>query len=1006
VVWIVVAALAVWVLVQQQRLSALSDRLTRLSLDLAALAARGTPAPTHTPEASPAKASPPEAPPVLAEVVAPGPAVAERSEPPLSPTVPVPAPPPPVGPRPEAADLSETPPPPAPGPSIADWLSENGLAWIGGGALALGGLLLVAYAAQQGFFTPALRIAAAITLGLGALGVGEALRRGVWARSGPNLLVAALTTAAGAATLYAAVWAASLLYHFIPIATAGALLTAVSVGLLALALLHGEPLGILAILAAYLVPVVARGGGWTDEVLDAFIFLILATGTAASGLRRWARAGLTALAGAAVWSLARLAADDTGGAAFLLAAAPALSLGAVALAPKRAGDEAGEEPLFALTPVVAVVGACILSFFLWPTGRDAGARDGALSAAVIIAIVGLGVRLRRLPPGLLAAPAALAVLAALVMAHAQAVQIVWLLPTLAALALAAFTGAERGPAGRAGAVAGGVGTALSLTIAAQGLAGALPGWDWSIDAGFSALFAIGAVVLARRSREPESDLTPAVFIAAAAETLGLALHAILDGRAAPTGYGLLGLLLAALAVRVRWRGFAESAAVAALFSFASLLAPPIAGAALEGTGSWPVVATAAGAAALAQFATWRVLKARPDVPGCSEAVSTAALLSALLGAFLVIQIWGRPQGDGPTTLDPFAQASLRTLLLLAAGLVLALRGAATRFGRLRAPALLTLGTAHGLILQGLVLNPWWGPFDAPVTGPPGIDGLLLGLLAPALILLDVARRPGLRVLRLSRPAVGAALAFVVLWLLGEIRRLFHGPNLTQGPMSYAEIAAYADAALALALGLDAVRERLTALAAASLAVAIDAAAWIAQVLALWLLGYIASPWWGPLDGDLAAPLPLAILYLAGCLFSARLAQIARAGQRPAMAKAALVSAGVEAFAALTLAVRYGFHGAAMRAPLREASVETWTFSAVWAVYGLALLAAGASRRDVWLRGLGLAVLLTTTLKVFLFDLARLEGPIRAASFLALGAVLLLGALAARRFAAAARRNEP
>jgi uncharacterized membrane protein len=53
-----------------------------------------------------------------------------------------------------------------------------------------------------------------------------------------------------------------------------------------------------------------------------------------------------------------------------------------------------------------------------------------------------------------------------------------------------------------------------------------------------------------------------------------------------------------------------------------------------------------------------------------------------------------------------------------------------------------------------------------------------------------------------------------------------------------------------------------------------------------------------------------------------------------------------------------------------------------------------------LRGIGLAVLLATTAKVFLFDLGHLEGVVRAASFLALGLVLVVGALAARRFSSA------
>jgi len=51
------------------------------------------------------------------------------------------------------------------------------------------------------------------------------------------------------------------------------------------------------------------------------------------------------------------------------------------------------------------------------------------------------------------------------------------------------------------------------------------------------------------------------------------------------------------------------------------------------------------------------------------------------------------------------------------------------------------------------------------------------------------------------------------------------------------------------------------------------------------------------------------------------------------------------FSLLSLVVRYGFHGAAMRTPLKEASVETWTYSAVWAFYGLVIVAAGARGAD-------------------------------------------------------------
>jgi uncharacterized membrane protein len=997
-VWLFVLGLAFWSFLQQLKITDLADRLSQLSRELALLSGADARAPTAETAKS---AEPLETPLVRAPTsipATPEPTPSWPTSPSLAPTPPRPAPAPASPPR-------------EPGPSVSDWLAENGLAWIGGGALALGGLLLVAYAAQRGFFTPALRIGAATALGLAALAAGEALRRGVWAKTGPNLLVASLTTAAGAATLYAAIWAADLLYHFIPAGEAGALLATVSLGLLALALLHGEALGLLAIVAAYVVPVISGDGGWGGNTLNGFVLLILATGLGVAGLRGWSRAGAFALAGAGLWALERLGGSDRTGAALITAAAPLLTLCAGVYANRSARRSAavGADPFGRLLDA-AVIGASVLTALQWMTSSAAPPQEPLAATLAIILAIGLGVRAGLVAPTLLWAPAAALVYQPVwssLVSHSHIAP--WLMPALAALAIAGFDGARRSRGARAAAVAGAAGAALTLTLSAAALARDLPGLDAMVDAGFAVLFATGATILARRSADARTDWAPAAFIAAAAETAGLALHASADGRLAPTAYGLLALVLAALAVRVTWRGFAESAAVAALASLASLLGAPVAGDALLGRMGPGAILVVCGAAAMVQFAAWAVLRRRDDVRSSTEAISTAALVSALLGGFLALQVLDQPRAGASTLLDGFTEASLRTILLLAAGLVLAIRGAASPWGRARAPVLLTLGVLHGLIMQGLLLHPWWGWTPGhPVLGPPLADGLLLGLLAPALLTADAARRPGVRDARLSSAAVAAALAFTALWLLSEVRRLFHGPLLDQGPVSFSEIGAYAVAALGVALLLDASRAWLNALTASGRGIAetVNALAWVALALAFWLLTYVASPWWGPLEGDLDAPALLIAFYAAGCGLSAGLAWVARRSARTLLARAALIAAGVEVFALISLIVRYAFHGAAMRAPLREASVETWTFSAIWALYGLLLLAVGAGRRDQALRGLGLAVLLGTTAKVFLFDLARLDGPIRAASFLALGVVLLAGALAARRFAARTASQGP
>jgi uncharacterized membrane protein len=108
------------------------------------------------------------------------------------------------------------------------------------------------------------------------------------------------------------------------------------------------------------------------------------------------------------------------------------------------------------------------------------------------------------------------------------------------------------------------------------------------------------------------------------------------------------------------------------------------------------------------------------------------------------------------------------------------------------------------------------------------------------------------------------------------------------------------------------------------------------------------------------------------------------------------------FVALSLAIRRLYQGGDMRAALEAGSLETWTYSALWAVFGAGVLGYGAVRKDPALRWSGLAVLLFVTGKVFLFDMSQLEGVVRAASFLGLGAVLVFAALAARRFSAPAR----
>ncbi len=73
-------------------------------------------------------------------------------------------------------------------------------------------------------------------------------------------------------------------------------------------------------------------------------------------------------------------------------------------------------------------------------------------------------------------------------------------------------------------------------------------------------------------------------------------------------------------------------------------------------------------------------------------------------------------------------------------------------------------------------------------------------------------------------------------------------------------------------------------------------------------------------------------------------------------------------------------------------------SALWGGLGLALLIVGLKRDSRALRLGGLGLLAVSLGKLFLYDLATLSSVTRALSFLAVGAVLLLGAFFYQRAA--------
>ncbi|MFL5797337.1 MAG: DUF2339 domain-containing protein [Actinomycetota bacterium] len=119
------------------------------------------------------------------------------------------------------------------------------------GALAVvaGAGFGVAYAVQRGWIGPLARVLATAAAGGVAIAVSERARRRDWTAPAQAL------AAAGVALLYLAVWSSSRIYGFVPLPAALALLSAVTLGAAALAVLHdSELLALLALGAGFLNP--------------------------------------------------------------------------------------------------------------------------------------------------------------------------------------------------------------------------------------------------------------------------------------------------------------------------------------------------------------------------------------------------------------------------------------------------------------------------------------------------------------------------------------------------------------------------------------------------------------------------------------------------------------------------------------------------------------------------------------------------------------------------------
>ena len=174
--------------------------------------------------------------------------------------------------------------------TLEERLGTRWAVWVGGLALALGGLLLVRYSIEQGIFGPGVRVA----LGAALLARPHRRRRMVPPHRArlpveaiPAAHVPSILTAAGTVSAFGTVYAAHALYSFIGPAAAFVLLGIIGVATMLAAALHGPALAGLGLAGSLVVPMLVVSQAPNPWPLVIYLAVVAAAAYALARLRRW-----------------------------------------------------------------------------------------------------------------------------------------------------------------------------------------------------------------------------------------------------------------------------------------------------------------------------------------------------------------------------------------------------------------------------------------------------------------------------------------------------------------------------------------------------------------------------------------------------------------------------------------------------------------------------------------------------------------------------------------------
>lgn len=701
--------------------------------------------------------------------------------------------------------------------SFESWLGARWAVWVGGVALAFGGLFLVKYTIEAGLLGPAARLSLAMLFGLVLMAGGELIRR----RAMPDLsdrfgnaMIPGALTAAGAVTLMGAVWASYAVYGFIGPTPAFLALALVSFATIALSLLHGQALAGLGLLASLVTPALVATENPSANALFGFLALVWLAVNAASRLRQWTVVPTLANIGLGLWSVAFL----SGSARETSMIQPTLTLivmlaGTAFYWPGRyAGligpEKAGISTVLGRMPLQTTLSVSLVTVFfaLAMLGSEPmGAFDLLACASVLLAALAAFGALRAYAvwPAILAAVGAVLGMTVIAANWLDAVSIlldgqttttapvephVWVYLALGAVFpacgfafLARFRQSEPDFSKIWAFLMPAVPVAIA-TISFFNFGNLTRDWThglYGIALGLALL--AGADWLFRRSddsSDKQIDWPANLLVAGSFAGFTLALHTLTNGITTTIVLAVLGFLYV-LGLRVRsWPSLPWMMAAATMIVFGRIAwEPTVIGAnSLGTTPFFNALLPGYGIPTLLAIACAWMLRNSDDVR-IRNIMQALASLSALVTISVLVR-HAMNGGTLETTVPTLGEQSIYTLITVGfSGILMMLDlkspSPVFRYGSMIAGV---LATANVLSLHLIGLNPY---ISGEGTGPwPFFNLLLIGYLMPALAYALVAylarqRRPMPYVLMLA--ISGGVLGFA--WATLSVRRFWQGENI-------------------------------------------------------------------------------------------------------------------------------------------------------------------------------------------------------------------------------------